>query len=202
MFEERKPLLVHKHLLSARSRLLNADIEETKGEYLDWARFGLELPVASRYVGFLYGQPMWAYTPEGDIYDEWHELNELYQFTTGKEDFDAADACIDGMRDIIQNWRDGLDDDPFDHARPAYLDFEAPDGRLIVDYMVHRSCDIKKWIDAYGSSGGDHGLEAALSKKFAAEVQRKKSKIAEPNLMKRCRYHLHVEKGLPCYLDK
>jgi hypothetical protein len=205
--DEEEELYVHKHLLSERTRLFKADIDKTEGKYLDWAQFGLQLPAASRYVGFLYGQPIWTYAPEGDIYSAWHELTELYQLSTGYEDFDTADACIDGMRDILQNWRDGLDDDPFDQACPAQacpadLEFGAPDGRLIVDYMVHRPCDIRKWIDAYGSCEGDHGLEEALSKKFAEEAQRKKDKIGEPDLMERCRYHLHVEKGLPCYLDK
>lgn len=139
--DEEKPLRVHKHLLGERSESLKADVDNTKGGYLDWAQFGLELQVASRYVNFLYGQPMWAYSPGANIYSDWHALNELYQFSTSKGDFDAADACVDGMRDILQNWRDDLEDDPFD---PVDLDFEAPDGRLIADYMAHRSCDIRK----------------------------------------------------------
>lgn len=200
--DEEEELRVHKHLLRERSELLKADVDNVKGGYLNWGQTGLCLHVASRYVNILYGQPMWTYTSGDDIYNEWHALNELYQFSTGKADFDAADACVDGMRDILQEWREGLDDDPFDPNFPADLDFEAPDGRLIVDYMVHKSCDIRKWIDAYEGCEGDHGLEEALSKKFAEEAQRKKDKIKQPDLMERCRYHLHVEKGLPCYLDK
>jgi len=49
---------------------------------------------------------------------------------------------------------------------------------------------------------GPGSLEEALSEKFSEEAQSKEDGIGEPDLMERCRYHLHVEKGLPCYLDK
>jgi hypothetical protein len=100
--DERRYLRVHKHLLRERSNPLRVDVDNSNGGYLNWGQTGLDLEAASRYVNFLYGQPMWTYTSRDDIYNDWHALNELYQFSTGKEDFDAADACVDGMRDILQ----------------------------------------------------------------------------------------------------
>jgi len=118
-----------------------------------------------------------------------------------REDFDAADACVDGMREILQGWRGDLTS-PFDHLQVFRTDFERPCERIVVDYMMHRSCNIKQWIDAYDICGDPGSLQDALSKKFTKEAQRKKDKIGEPDLMERCRYHLRVKKGLPCYLDK
>jgi hypothetical protein len=93
---------VHKHLLSARSKLLEARIKASKNNYLDWTMTSLDLPAASRYLGFLYGNPMWTYVSGADINGEWCALAELYRFAEEYEDFDAADACIDGMREMLQ----------------------------------------------------------------------------------------------------
>lgn len=71
-----------------------------------------------------------------------------------------------------------------------------------MDYTVYRSFNIRKWIDAYELCDGGKHLEEALSKKFAEAARRKRAGIGGPDLMERCRYHLHVKKGLPCYLDK
>ena len=147
---------------------------------------------------------MWAYAPGANIHTVWLDLNQIRSFGTRYDDFDAADACLDGMRDILQNWRNELGD-PFALLEFTDLEFEEPCGRLIVDYMVHRSCDIKQWIDAsekWECYMGPGSLEEALSEKFSEEAQSKEDGIGEPDLMVRCRYHLHVEKGLPCYLDK
>ena len=201
ILDEDDDLHVHKHLLSERSELFKADIDEIEdGEY-DWAWSNLDLQAASQYVGFLYGQPMWSYALGANINLEWFTLNELYHFSTNRKDFDAADACIDGMREMLQGWRGNLTN-PFGHLQLFRSDFEAPCGRILVDYMVHRPCDIKQWIDSYEIHGDPGSLQAALSKKFAEEAQRKKFKIGKPDLMQQCRYHLHVKKGLPCYLDK
>jgi len=199
-----RTLYIHEHLLSALSALLEVYIKMVKNERLNWIRTSLDLTAASRYLGFLYGNPMWAYAPGTDINREWLELNEIYHFCTDVEDFAAADVCIDGMREILQDWRGDLTR-PFDHLQFFQSDLGNSAGRLVVDYMVHRSCDIKQWIDAYEECGWlEHpdSLQDTLSKKFAEEAQRMKDKISEPDLMDRCRYHLHVEKGLPCYLDK
>jgi hypothetical protein len=148
---------------------------------------------------------MWTYVLGANVKEEFYELAEIHGFSMDHEDFDAADACVDGMRDILQDWRDDLGH-PFDPVDPVYHDFEAPDGRLIVNYMVHTSCDIPEWIEAFeeGNYLGEAGsLHDALAKKFAEEAQRRREEeVIEPDLMERCRYHLHVEKGLPCYLDK
>ena len=197
--DEWKYLHVHKHLLSGRSRLLDAELQDESG-CLGIRELSLDLHTASHYVGFLYGQPMWTYAPGVRVNRDWNSLNELYFFSTEYEDFDAADACIDGLREMLQGWHRDITT-PFDSLPFIHLDFGEPCGRLIVDYMVHRSCDIRTWITEYESSGGDHELKEALSKKFAEEAQRKKDEIGEPDL-ERCRYHLHVKKGLPCYLDK
>lgn len=202
--EEEEDVQVHKHLLSGRSELFKADVEKIEDGYWDWAWFNLDMQAAFRYVSFLYGQPMWAYAPGGNINEEWRELHELYNFSTYREDFDAADACIDGMREMLQSWRSDLTR-PFEHLRTYRSDFGKPCGSLVVDYMVHRSCDTKQWINHFEEC--DHmenpgSLQDALSRKFAEEAQRKKDKTTEPDLMERCRYHLHIEKGLPCYLDK
>jgi hypothetical protein len=205
LFNEEEEVSVHKSLLSERSKLLEKDVDNMADQYLDWERFGLNLQAASQYVGFLYGQPMWSYASGANFNDDWLALNEIHEFSVDYEDFDAADACVDGMRDDLQGWRNEMDH-PFDDVNFAAVDFGAPCGRLIVDYMVHRSCDVRRWINAYEDViEGDDGpadLEQALSKAFAEEVQRKKRKIGKPDLTERCRYHLHVEKGLPCYLDK
>ena len=201
MVEDEEDLHVHKHLLSGRSELFKADIDNLEDEYWNWAWFNLDLEAASRYLGFLYGQSMWAYTPGANINNEWCTLNELYHFTMDREDFDAADACVDGIREMLEGWRGDLTQ-PFVHLQLFRTDFKKLCERIIVDYMVYRSCNIKQWIDAYEGFGDPGSLQDALSKKFAEEAQRKKDRFGEPDLMERCRYHLHVKKGLPCYLDK
>ena len=196
--DEWEELHVHKHLLSGRSKLFKADLKKKPG-HLHFSEISLD--AAFHYVGFLYGQPMWAYAPGVSVSSDWDVLNELYYFSTVYEDFDAADACVDGLRAMLQDWHGDIFQ-PFDTLPYIELDFEGPCGRLIVDYMVHRSCDIRNWINDYESCGGDFELKQALSKKFAEEAQRTRDKIGEPDLLERCRYHLHVEKSLPCYLDK
>lgn len=113
------------------------------------------------------------------------------------------------MRDMLENCRDALAN-PFQATRISNVDFDSPRGRLALDYMVHKACDFKKWMDAYNYSdpkydwkhNREEGLDQALSKKFAEEAKRKEAGLDEPDLMARCRYHLHVEKGLPCYFNK
>lgn len=201
ILDESVDLHVHKHLLSKRSELFKADVDVIEdGEY-DWSWSNLDLKATSQYVGSLYGQPMWSYAPGANINVEWCTLNELYHFSTNRKDFDAADACIDGMREMLEGWRGDLTY-PFVHLQFFRCDFGAPCGRILLDYMVHRSCDIKRWIDDYELYCDPGSLQDALSKKFAEEAQRKKDKTDRPDLMQRCRYHLHVKNGLPCDLDK
>lgn len=192
-------LHVHKHLLLERSKLLKDEVEAITEGYLDWTVYMfLDLTAASKYLGFLYGNPMWVNTPGSDIGEAWDSLEAIHSLSMEYEDFDAADACLDGMREVLE-YRHGDFGCPFAYGQ---MDLNTPRGRLILDYMVYRSFDIREWIDAYNSCQGEHNLEEALSKTFAEAAQRKKEKIGKPDLMERCRYHLHVEKGLPCYLDK
>lgn len=166
---------------------------------LDWTRHTyLDLTSASQYLSFLYGQPMLVHTSCNDIGDAWTMLDDIHTFSVICEDFDAVDACLDGMRELLEHRHSDFGC-PFAYVQ---MDPNTPCGRLILDYMVYRSFDIRGWIDAYELCVGHDNLEEALSKKFAEAAQRKKDNVGAPDLMERCRYHLHVGKGLPCYLDK
>lgn len=156
---------------------------------------------ASIYIGFLYGQPMWIYSADEHVDSAFVSLGEIHEMSMRYEDYDAADACLDGMRELLENHRDSMSV-PFsliDH----WMDFDVAYGRLLVDYMVHKEGQFQKWLTAHNRAPWASGdLHRALSKVFAEEAQRRDDRLEEPDLMARCRYHLHVEKGLPCYLDK
>jgi hypothetical protein len=204
MEEEEEILHAHKHTLSERCESLNADVEKITDGCLSFDRLRISLPEASQYLAFLSGQPMYVHELGSNINSDWYALHEIQYFSEGYDDFDAQDECVDGMREILENWRAELTE-PFDPLQFNRFDFGTPLGRLVVDYMVHRSCDVKQWIDRYhvwDYNDESSFLQEALSKKFAEEARRKKDKIGEPDLTERCRYHWHVTKDLPCCLDK
>lgn len=106
-------LHAHKHLLRERSGLLKADFEEAIDGCLVW---GLDVTSASQYLGSLYGQPTWVQTPGSDIDKAWSRLDDILCFSTQYEDFDAADACLDVMRELLEHWHSNFNG-PFAYVK-------------------------------------------------------------------------------------
>jgi hypothetical protein len=210
---------VHAHLLRDRSDKLKKQVEaavarsaDVQGDraYITFNALFINESAVRMYLRFLYGQPMWVSPtmglpdeecPTGELADcDWQDLTQVHELGMYYEDFNAVDAVLDGMRNLLERCRDGLTE-PFQRMgmwRPLL----APRGRLLLDYMVHRDCKSKKWIEACGRYNPAQEIREELSSRFAQEARRHDDGAAEPDLMERCRYHLHVEKGTPCYLDK
>jgi hypothetical protein len=201
-------------LLSERSEKLKAEVEEAmdKSTYL---YFGImtSTSATSMYLSFLYGQPMWVCPSKGEVdsqyalqsaLDQWCALTQVHQLGLHYEDYDAVDAALDCMRNLLERYIDTFRD-PFqgDMSWDGKV-FETSYGRLIADYMVYKPCKLTEWVKAYSCSDwrDSEDIDKALAKRSAEKSQRKADRTAEPDLMERCRYHRHVEKGLPCFLGK
>jgi hypothetical protein len=199
---------VHAHLLCERSESLKAAVERAVAtDCLTFGAFYVSDSAARMYLGFLYGNPMWTNHSEGNrtaqhVNNDWRDLTRVHDLGMYHEDYDAVDAALDGMRNLLRFCRNHLSDPFLGNYEEEEEKFAEPHGRLILDFMVHKDCNFREWMQAYDRSYWDADINKALSKKFAEESQRIADEIAEPDLLKRCRYHLHVEYGTPCYLDK
>jgi hypothetical protein len=202
-------------MMSQRSELLKAEVEKVMARNpkprvhrtLRFSKPYMNVGHALMYLNFIYGQPIWIrlskrWSGEPDIDEDWRDLVGAYELSMHYKDYDAADAALDGMRNLLEQCRDTLKDPFGDWWREG--DFELPYGRLILDYMVHKACsNFREWREVHEHHiFAEDDIVNELSKRFAEESQRKADGTAEPDLMERCRYHLHVEKGTPCYLNK
>lgn len=89
---------MHKHLLCKRSDKLKTEVEismaqKPKGE-LNWGGDIADPASIYTYIAFLYGQPMWTYTPEEqvDVDVDYYLTLMVHDLSTHYEDHDAADA--------------------------------------------------------------------------------------------------------------
>jgi hypothetical protein len=199
-------LYAHTHLLSERSEMLKAQVEESIETRSCRLYFSIMTCAqsTSMYLSYLYGQSMWVYPPEGEVDEqyacaEWYALTEVHELGMHHRDYDAIDAALDCMRNMLERFLDTFEN-PFggEHRYDGKV-FETGYGRLIADYMVYKPCKFKEWIEQYHRSGWDaeEDIDKALAKRFAEKSQRKVAGIAQPDLTERCRYHVHVGKGLP-----
>jgi hypothetical protein len=177
------------------------------------------------WLSFLYGHAMWVCPPEGEgegegegeerwaggwdvksfmTMQDFCALTGVHQLGLYCEDYDAVDAALDCMRNLLERYVDTFKDPFQGDLNWDGEAFETSYGRLIADYMVYKPCKFTEWMETYSRSDWAPGedIDKALAKRFAEKSQRKEDGIPQPDLMERCWYHLHVEKGLPCYLDK
>lgn len=209
---------VHKHLLCERSQILKDEVEAAKEDPEDGWKYLVSWPDAylcetglRTYVWFLYGQPLFF---EGEFTDkhllraEYRRILTVHDFATSKEDWEAADACMDVMRTIVTKYGKQLEH-PFDGGQCTEMEFDSPRGRFLLDYVVHGDSGrtLEKWVAVFEHKDSDledvaGDFEEALAEKLVDEAKRKRAKQDPPDYMERCRYHLHVEKDLPCDLSK
>jgi hypothetical protein len=192
-------------------------------EILSGHERGLQL-----WAGFLYGQSMsivpseWYKDATGpQVASEYDALLRVREIALTYHHDDAEDAALDTIRDLLYHRDDmcigGDVLAPTPHASP--LD------RMLIDFAVYREQG-KAWTEFIdGRLGPIDCPNPALRPLF--EANREQQPLDEllritnalckmfirkeadatvgsplPDLMERCRYHTHGEKGLPCYLDK
>lgn len=206
---------MHKHLFCDRSQVLKDEYElsvklnKSKPTTVSWDDHFLGKDMLEAYAGFLYGQPLCPSIASHDeigTYPYHWDLVALYELMVLKEDFDAADAALDILRSMIHDIGDELDD-PFLVVTHDYLEFDEPRGRLLVDFMVQEGdgSRLRKWMKEFNGAHDptvEGDLDEAIARKFTEEAERKRAGKEPPDLMERCRYHWHVARNTPCYLDK
>lgn len=158
------------------------------------------------YIGWLYGHSLWTRSPQHSVEEDFEQLVLLWD--DGRWDSydpDNADAAMDAIRELVIQYGEEL-------SRPFNVlgDWNLLDGddtpcEFLMDFMVYGKSGslCGKWYDAY-VSGNDHGyIDQGLASRFSEKAEAKAEGNKMPDLMERCRYHLHeydLDRG--CYLDK
>jgi hypothetical protein len=206
---------VHRHLISERSYEWKTVLASTE-EQFDAGLSIIDTKVRWRdpmggkrrwqlYIGFLYGNPIWTRSDEHSLEDDFLQLAILWDDCRfNDQDTDAADAAMDAMREIVTHNADALRN-PCEllGKADALEDGDAP-LEFIMDFMVFgRSEDVfGKWYRAFNSSMYSC-IDQELSERFAEKAELRRNGKDMPDLMERCRYHLHRDMGEhECYLDK
>lgn len=158
------------------------------------------------WSGFLYGQPIWSYSDDAKVANDFEALVEIWNLAVTYQHYDAEDASIDAMRDMIRHHSDSLFD-PFTIVLQNCNHKDLP-AKVLMDHVVFGNCvsDPGTWVNDYLAMEFDgeaiQPLEHELCQMFLAKVEGEKAGRAPPDLTARCRYHSHMEQGVPCYLDK
>lgn len=157
------------------------------------------------FSGFLYGQPMWDPITMQDVDEDYEALVKVYMSEDNFLSEGAIDASIDAIRDLLI-WKGStlhglfapLTFHPLVHSELA---------RLLLDFLVYGDCGghAKTWVENCASEcslvwPGSGSLEQELCGMLLGKAQDERAGRQPPDLMERCRYHVHGEK--PCYLDK
>lgn len=158
------------------------------------------------YIGWIYGHPLWTLSPQHSIEEDFEQL--ALRWDDGKWDGydpDASDAAMDAIRELVIQHGEALNR-PFNILGDWNLLGEGDYScEILVDFMVYRQSGhvFGKWYGGY-IKGHDSGhLDQELSDRFSKKAGAKSERRDLPDLMERCRYHLHL--GSPdryCYLDK
>lgn len=211
-------IYVHRQLVCDRSEGMNEATKQSEeviestlskineGSWYDhWlSKRGWEL-----YIGFLYGHPIWTRSKHYSIEEDFKHLADICDHGRSSDtDQDAADAAMDAIRDLVLQHGDALSR-PFNILEKMEIcDFECEEHsavRLLADFMVYGQSGyvFGKWYDAYMTDYKDGCLDAELGVRFTEKAIAKSRKGDLPNLLERCKYHLH--RNYPdqcCYLEK
>lgn len=180
---------------------------------VDWKRLHLDPTALKRYVSCLYGQSMTTkldYDDEKVVCETSDFSVQIHTLSVLKDDYDPADTSIDHIQAFIGSYSSCIEYPFLCPTDERKLDFNSPRGRLMVEFILYGDdgLNMKHWIDAHDRTCSEEdagALGEVLSKKLAEEAEGKRAGREQPELTdksERCRYHLHKEKGLPCYLDK
>lgn len=157
------------------------------------------------WTGFLYGQRMWTFGEADNINEEFRALADMEFFAHQVHHWDAADAAIDAIRDILHGYSNNLDD-PFAKIPNLFGGGASEDSiRVLIDFMVHEECagKAKGWTFLLvPSEPRTKNVMTALCEKFFERAERERAGEAPLDLMERCRYHEHTHPDERCYLDK
>ena len=209
-------IYVHRNLLCERSAETKEAIEELEEvinsglSSIDAAKLWPGSMANKRlwelYIGWLYGHPLWTRSQQHNIEEDFEQLALLWD--DGRcdgYDPNASDAAMDAIRELVTQHGEELNR-PF-HVldRWKLLDEGDYPCAILLDYMVYGQSGrvFAKWYDAYVNGGGSGRLDQGLADRFSAKAKAKSKRRDLPDLMERCRYHLHL--GSPdghCYLDK
>jgi hypothetical protein len=182
---------------------------------------GLEL-----WAGFLYDQSMSIVPSErykgatfSQVASEYAALLRVRKIAQAYHHDDAKDAALDAIRDLLHHM--GYMFVKEDLLAPTPCD--SPLDRMLVDFAMHGEQG-KNWtelIDArlgpmdwpdadlgslFETNRGQQSLDEllritnALCKTFIRKEADASAGLPKPDLMERCRYHIHGQD--PCYLDK
>lgn len=150
------------------------------------------------WTRFLYGQPIW------DSSDDFDALVDVHYFAGIYNHYDAMDASIDAIRNIVSNHSDALED-PFTKVCGFYDCVSVP-VRLLMDHVVYGKhvTEARNWVDAYLYGDNEpedlQPLGNHLCNLFLAKAGNESAGWAPPDLDEGCRYHIHNEFGPRCYL--
>jgi len=153
------------------------------------------------YVGFLYGQPIWIRSELYVIDDDFEQLALIWDVGQHNvNDLEAADAAIDAVRELVTHESDAL-------SRPiSVLDSRSMSDEgdspydILLDFMVYgqSASAFGKWYHA----SDDSNLDNRLARMFSEKANTKEKGLDQPDIMERCRYHLHnILPRRHCYLD-
>lgn len=154
------------------------------------------------YIGFLYGYPLWTRSQEHSIEEDFEQLALLW---TDGRDLDASDAAMDAIRELVTQHGEALSR-PFDILQDCNMS-EGGDTpcEFLMDFMVygHSGSLSGKWYDAYVSEDDSGSIDEGLAGRFSEKAKAKAAGNKMPDLMERCRYHVHgFDQAQRCYSDK
>lgn len=158
------------------------------------------------YIGWLYGHPLWTRSPQHSIDEDFEQLALLWD--DGRWDSydpENADAAMDAIRELVTQHGEDLSR-PFNVlSNWNLLDGGDTPCEFLMDFMVYGQSGslCGKWYDAYASDNDKGSIDEGLAGRFSEKAEAKAERNKMPDLMERCRYHLH-EPDLDerCYLDK
>lgn len=158
------------------------------------------------YIGWLYGHPIWTRSQQHNIEEDFEQLALLWDDGRwDRYDPDASDAAMDAIRELVTQHGEELSR-PFNVLDNWNLMDEGDNPReFLLDFMVYGQSGslCGKWYDAF-ASGSDRGsIDEGLAIRFSEKAEARAEGNKMPDLMERCRYHLHEpDLGERCYLHK
>jgi hypothetical protein len=157
------------------------------------------------WAGFLYRQPTSVHPSDWPM--DHHGLKEFYALTEVRniawkyDHLDAKDASLDALRDLFYHGivvcGEHIQGDRYTELVNACIGPPEKPG----DPILQWKSDVSKEQRLLASQDLLN-LTNELLKVSIQKGEDERAGVLAPDLMARCRYHLHAAKGLPCYLDK
>lgn len=204
---------VHRHLVSERSQEWREQLRDNERDIdaglsvmdtTTWKNTEGGKRRWELYISHVYGGPIWERSEEHSLEDDFLQLAIIWDdYKYNDQDPDASDAAMDAMCEIVIQNADAL-------QNPRELLIEADtfaEGdyplELILDFLVYGRSEkvFGKWYHAFNCHKSSL-IDQEFSERFAERAALGRNRQDMPDLMERCRYHLHRGQGEhECYLD-